>query len=215
VDSARWKEALCAIQLKSVATAGGWWSDSGLLLRRWSQAKGFHQSSCCFGGLIHDRVFRHAPQESQPLQRSHPRPCLDAKPHSLQRLRLLRRTMSTQSDEQLQERVRDFIDRKQPTAKRSLHSRLILLVQIWMWMVNRWIRVDWAEGRWLPWWNVRGRVYSFDSGSGYLGDRSGVGVVRQDFILPFLNTGPIKRLRPREKLAFKRQSAPLVSPRSG
>jgi hypothetical protein len=55
-------------------------------------------------------------------------------------------------------------------------------------------------------------VYSFDSGSGYLGDRSGVGVVRQDFVLPFLNTGPIKRLRPREKLAFKRQSAPFVSP---
>jgi hypothetical protein len=71
--------------------------------------------------------------------------------------------------------------------------------------------VDWAEGQWLPWWNVCGRVYGFDSGSGYLEDRSGVGVVRQDFVLPFLNTDPTKRLRPRQKLAFKRQSDPLVS----
>jgi hypothetical protein len=104
------------------------------------------------------------------------------------------------------------VDRKQPTSKRSLHSRLILPVQIWVWMANRWVRVDWAEGRWLPWWNVRGRVYSFDSGSGYLGDRSGVAVVRQDFVLPFLNTDPAKRLRPPEKLTFKCQSAPFVSP---
>jgi hypothetical protein len=103
-------------ELKSVATAGGWWSDSGLLLRGWSQAKGFHQSSCCLGGLIHDRVLGHAPHESQPLQRCHPRPCLDAKPQSQQRLRLLRRTISTESDEQLQEQLRDYIDRKQPTA---------------------------------------------------------------------------------------------------
>lgn len=72
--------------------------------------------------------------------------------------------------------------------------------------------MDWAEGRWLPWWNVRGRVYSFDSGLGYLEDRSGVGVVRQDFVLPFLNTDPAKRLRKPEKLAFKRQSASFVSP---
>jgi len=79
VDSARWKEALCAIQsvgeLKNVATAGGWWSDSGLLLGRWSQAKGFHQSSCCLGGLIHDRVFRHAPHflNTDPTKRLRPR----------------------------------------------------------------------------------------------------------------------------------------------
>jgi hypothetical protein len=61
-------------------------------------------------------------------------------------------------------------------------------------------RVDWAEGRWLPWWNVRGRVYGFDSGSSYLIEvRSGVGVVRQDFVLPSLNTDPAKRLRHAQK----------------
>jgi len=81
-------------------------------------------------------------------------------------------------------------------------------------MANPWVQVDWAEGRWLPLWNVRGRVYGFDFGSGYLEDRSGVGVVRQDFVLTFLNTDPAKRLRPRQKLAFKRQPAPLVSPGS-
>jgi hypothetical protein len=59
---------------------------------------------------------------------------------------------------------------------------------------------------------VCGRVCGFDFGSGYLEDQSGVGVVRQDFVLPFLNTDPTKRLRPREKLSFKRQSAPFVSP---
>lgn len=48
-------------ELENVATAGGWWSDSGLLLGRWSLAKGFHQSSCCLGGLRDERVFRHAP----------------------------------------------------------------------------------------------------------------------------------------------------------
>jgi len=59
-------------------------------------------------------------------------------------------------------------------------------------------------------------VYGFDYGSGYLvEDRSGLGVVRQDFVLPFLNTDPTKRLRPREKLAFKHQSAPFCIPRSG
>ena len=79
-------------------------------------------------------------------------------------------------------------------------------------MANPWVRVDWAEGRWLPWWNVCGRVRGFDCGSGYLEDRSGVGVVRQDFVLPFLNTDPTKRLRLREKPAFKRQSAPFASP---
>jgi hypothetical protein len=82
-------------------------------------------------------------------------------------------------------------------------------------MANPWVRVDWAEGRWLPWWNVRGRVYGFDSGSGYLEDRSGVAVVRQDFVLPFLNTDPTKRLRPREKLAFKRSVCPFCFPKSG
>jgi hypothetical protein len=201
-------------ELKSVAAAGGWWPDSGLLLRRWSQAEGFHQLSWCLGGLIHDRVFRHAPQESQPLQRSHPRPCLDAKPHAKTSSRC-----AVQYPPKATSNFRSACEtssiRKQPTAKRSLHSRLILLVQIWVWMANRWVRVDWAEGRWLPSWNVRGMVYRFDSGSGYLGNRSGVGVVRQDFVLPFLNTGPIKKLRPREKLAFKRQSAPFCIPRSG
>jgi hypothetical protein len=79
-------------------------------------------------------------------------------------------------------------------------------------MANPWVRVEWRTGRWLPRWNVRGRVYGFDYGSGYLEDRPGVGVVRQDFVLPFLNTDPTKRLRPREKLAFKHQSGPFVSP---
>ena len=63
------------------------------------------------------------------------------------------------------------------------------------------------------WWNVRGMVYDFEYGSGYLvKGRPGVGVVRQNFVLPFLNTDPAKRLRPRQKLAFKNQSASLVSP---
>jgi hypothetical protein len=57
---------------------------------------------------------------------------------------------------------------------------------------------------------VRGRVYDFDYGSGYLVEgRSGVSVVCQDFVLPSLNTDLAKRLRPRQKLAFKRQPAPL------
>jgi hypothetical protein len=57
---------------------------------------------------------------------------------------------------------------------------------------------------------VRGRVYDFDYGSGYLVEgRSGVSVVRQDFVLPSLNTDLAKRLRPRQKLAFKLQPAPL------
>ena len=99
-------------------------------------------------------------------------PCLVARPRSQQRLRLLHRTISTQSDEQLQEHVRDFIDRKQPTAKRSLHPRVILSVQIWAWMSKSWVRLDWSEGRWLLGWNVCGRAYSFDSGSGDLADRS-------------------------------------------
>jgi hypothetical protein len=75
--------------------------------------------------------------------------------------------------------------------------------------------VDCAEGRWLPWWNVRGRVYGFDYGSGYLvEDRSGVGVFRQDFVLPFLNTDPTKRLRPREKTCLQASVRPFCIPRS-
>jgi len=64
---------------------------------------------------------------------------LGCQTQSQQRLRVLRRTIATESDEQLLGRMQDFIDRKQPTAKRSLPSILILPVQICVWIASPWV----------------------------------------------------------------------------
>ena len=78
--------------------------------------------------------------------------------------------------------------------------------------VLAWVWVDWAEGQWLPWWNVCGRVYSLDSGSGYLEDGSGVGVVRQDFRPALFEHRPGQKVASATETCLQASVCPFVSP---
>jgi len=133
-------------ELKSVATAGGWWSDSGLVLRRWSQAKGFNQSSCCLGGLVHDRVFRHALQESQPLQRSHPSPYRGGLARHSEDFACWTVQYPPKATSNFRNACETSSIRKQPTAKRSLRPRLIPTSSNSGWMS---MRGSGGFGRWV------------------------------------------------------------------